>query len=394
MMIPFGTDRPLHRPTVITYWLIALCIGMFLLKVFWSRFDPKVYEGFEDALVLDPQRFSFINLFTYQFLHADVWHLVGNMLFLLVFGPNVEDRLKRWGFLPFYLLGGAIAGGAHCLLEEPVFVNEVVSIIPGAVGASGSIAAVTGAYMILFPLTNIRVVLFFIIIGTFNIPAWIMIVLAIGKDIFLQAAGGGDVAHIAHLGGYAWGIAVSLVLLATRVVPRETYDAFSMMRQAYRRRRFKELATSKAGAPWRAEAPAAIAASTKPPDERETKIAELRAQVHRLHSQGNLDQACEEYVRLVGMTGDTAMHRTAQLDLANHFFARAKHQHADAAYEAFLKRHPADTQVGHVRLMLALINARYLNDPVRAKGFLRELREGDLAGPHKDLAETLRAELG
>src|SRR5690606_10854959 len=123
----------------------------------------------------------------------DWLHVLGNMLILWVFGTSVEDRLTRWWFLAFYLVGGAAAGAAHALLESSP-----------ALGASGAVAAVTGAAIVLFPRSNVKCIVFFFIIGIFNIPAWIFIAFAIAKDIFFAGLGGGNVAYFAHLGGYAY----------------------------------------------------------------------------------------------------------------------------------------------------------------------------------------------
>src|SRR5262249_20133954 len=140
-------------------------------------------------------------LVTHAFLHAGWLHLLGNMVFLWVFGPNVEDRFTRIGVLIFYLVGGAAAGGAHALLEASP-----------ALGAGGAIAAVTGAYIVLFPRTLIKCIVFLIIIGIFQIPAWIFIVLAIAKDMVWVGLPTDNVARFAHLGGYAFGMMVSLFL--------------------------------------------------------------------------------------------------------------------------------------------------------------------------------------
>lgn len=392
VLIPFGTDRSLARPTVVTYWLIGINVAIYLVGVFWDRFDPEGHRAFEELLVLDPNHFAWLGLITYQFLHGGFWHILGNMLFLLVFGPNVEDRLGRIWFPLFYLAAGAIAGGAHCLLENPIYEDGPLRILPSVVGASGAIAGVTGAYIVLFPLTNVRVVLFFMVVGVYHLPAWAFIAFAICKDLIFQGLGADNgVARIAHLGGYAWGVGVSLLLLWTRVLPRETYDLFSMMKHAQRRRAFKELASK--SSPWRSDAGSAVAAA-KAIDPKEAQIADLRAEVHRLHSAGRMNDAGDAYIRLVQLTGEASMHRAAQLDLANHFFAVGRYQPAAEAYDVFNRRFPGDGQTSHVRLMLALISARYLNDPLRAKALLKELREAGLEEPHLELARTLEKELG
>ena len=124
---------------------------------------------------------------------------------MYVFGPNVEDRFGRWWYLTFYLAGGASAGAAQILFS------------PGSViGASGSIAAVTGAYLVFFPRTHIKTLLFFFIIGIFWIPSMWFIGFAIAKDLLFQGFSAGQgVAYMAHLGGYAFGFGISMTLLGS-----------------------------------------------------------------------------------------------------------------------------------------------------------------------------------
>ena len=243
MLFPLGTDRRLTRPTRVTYWLLAINGIAFLWQFLHSSNDPEGYAQIERSLWLVRGDFQFHALITYQFMHAGIVHLLGNMLFLYVFGLNVEDRLGRVGFAFFYIVGGMIAGLAH-ITDSPAPV----------VGASGAISAVTGAFLVLFPRTRLRVLLMFFFIGVFWIPAWWLIALAIAKDLVFQGFAAQDnVARMAHLGGYVYGIAICLCLLWWKVIPRETYDLFSLGHQAKRRREFRGL-TSRGGSPWRGEA--------------------------------------------------------------------------------------------------------------------------------------------
>lgn len=153
-------------------------------------------------------------IFTSMFLHASLLHIGGNMLFLAIFGPAVEDRLGPARFLAFYLIGGVIALGAQ--------VAAGTSSTAPVLGASGAIAAVLGAYILLFPrarvLTLVFIFFFFTII---ELPAALLLALWFALQVVeaeVNGAGsGGGVANFAHIGGFAFGL-----LLIRTFLPRHT----------------------------------------------------------------------------------------------------------------------------------------------------------------------------
>jgi membrane associated rhomboid family serine protease len=320
---------------------------------------------------------------TYMFLHATWLHVLGNMLILWVFGPSVEDRLTRWGYLAFYLVGGMIAGGAHALLE-----------MSPALGASGAVSAVTGAYIVLFPRTNVKCVVFIIIIGIFNIPAWIFILFAIAKDLVFAGFADDNVARFAHLGGYAYGIGISLLLLWRRVLSREPYDLFTIGRQAYRRRQLREATLGRE----KRESQTGVRKVSPEGSRDDGPAARARANVATLLAQDKPDEAGAAYKALVEAHADNpamcTLSRRQQLELANTFFGAGDHEAAAYAYQRFLDAYGRDAEAPRVRLILGLINTRYLNDPIRARQLLSGL-EGVLGDDEqKSLARTLLAELG
>lgn len=388
MFLPIGTDRPRQRPTLITYWLMAINVAVFLVQyALQQNMPPPRYEATLAPYLLWPQasNFRFWQLFTYQFLHADLMHLLGNMLFLFVFGPPVEDRFRRTGFLAFYLVGGVASGAIHML-----FSNNAV------LGASGAISAITGAFLILFPLTHIRILLFFFIIGVYAIPAWFFIAFAIARDLFFQGLGGGDVAYMAHIGGYFYGSLIAVALLALHAIPREPFDLFSIGRQAKRRRDFKSL--THRNSPWRADlpskSPVAAAPGHKPRrNSHDAAINSARAEISTLLAAGEIDAASAKYLALLDKHADATMSRDAQLTIANHLAAQSRRTEAVAAYERFIDRYPADRETPRLKLMIALFSARYLNDPIRASRLLEELRTARLDEAATDLAQQLREEI-
>ncbi|HEX2703376.1 MAG TPA: rhomboid family intramembrane serine protease [Solirubrobacteraceae bacterium] len=157
--------------------------------------------------------------FTGMFLHANILHIAGNMLFLAVFGPTVEDRIGRVRYLGFYLLGGLAALALQVAVDP--------SSSSPTLGASGAIAAVLGAYILLYPrariLTVVILIFFFTIV---DLPAWTMLVLWLAFDGVLGAlgittpfGGGAGVAYYAHIGGFAFGLLVALALVRQRPTP-------------------------------------------------------------------------------------------------------------------------------------------------------------------------------
>src|SRR3712207_6419676 len=155
MILPIRTDSPL-RSTPYTNWLLILAnVAVFIAQVG----SPGLTERFKLSS-FEPGLADFV---TYAFLHGGPAHLLGNMLFLYIFGNNVNDKMGNLGYLAFYLAGGVFAGVGH-VLTQGVSAWESASVM----GASGAVAAVTGAYVVLSPRSNITVL---IIIGTFEIQS-------------------------------------------------------------------------------------------------------------------------------------------------------------------------------------------------------------------------------
>lgn len=333
---------------------MVLCVVVYVGQVILARTDPS--SGVLDALTLRPGHLDeWWTLATYAFLHGSLMHLAGNMLFLWVFGPNVEDRLGRVWYLLFYIAGGACAGLIHSAFSEaPV------------IGASGAIAAVTGAYLVLFPRTVIRTLVLLFVIGVFSIPAVWFIGFQIAWNVFTTGTGSaGNVATMAHLGGYAFGITVSLIALWTGLLDREVYDLFTITRQAKRRRGLR-------GAQQQLEQ-RPLAPVEKPMSE---ALLNDRAEVVRLVNDDEMPLALSAYKRLAERYAekqrDTLFSRRCLYDLANHAFQVGDHQTAADLYERLLAGYPRDPEIADIKLMLGTINARYLNDPVHARRLITE----------------------
>jgi len=194
-MFPLGDENPRRILPIVTWSLIAANALVFV----WEVFTPLSMEfivyryGFIPAMGIN------LRLLTSMFLHADITHIGGNMLYLWVFGDNIEDACGHVSFLLFYLLSG-VAGSLTMLLIEPM------STIP-AIGASGAISGILGAYILLYPHARIRtIVLAFIFIRFIRLPAYILIGFWFLLQFYYGVAGvTTGVAYWAHIGGFVAG---------------------------------------------------------------------------------------------------------------------------------------------------------------------------------------------
>jgi membrane associated rhomboid family serine protease len=222
-MIPIKDNIPTRLFPIVNYALIVVNILVFILMALAGSYQ----ETLVNQLAMIPANFSngisisdILDIFTSMFMHAGFLHLAGNMLYLWIFGDNVEDRLGHLKYLLFYLFGGVIASLAHVITNPN-------SQIP-TVGASGAIAAVLGAYLVLYPRSRI---LTFIPLGFFmqltTIPASIVLGLWFVLQLFsglisLGSADVGGVAFWAHIGGFVVGLVMAKLIARPNPTNPET----------------------------------------------------------------------------------------------------------------------------------------------------------------------------
>lgn len=209
-MIPLRDNIPHNRKPIITVLILAVNVMVFLYELSSGEgLREFVYSyGFvPQSLFLPAGLFLKLKpLFTSIFLHGGWTHLIGNMLFLWIFADNVEDRLGHFNFLVFYIGCGVIASLVHLIMNTH-------SNIP-TVGASGAIAGVLGAYMVMFPNARILTVIpFFIFLHIAEVPAFIFLGIWFIYQFFLGIGSigssiGGGIAFWAHIGGFIAGIAL------------------------------------------------------------------------------------------------------------------------------------------------------------------------------------------
>ena len=295
-------------------------------------------------------------------------HIFGNMFFLYIFGNNVNDRLGNIGYLCFYLAGAVFSAVGH----------TVVSNSP-IVGASGAVAAVTGAYLVLFPQTLITVLYWFLIIGTFNIPAlyFIGFKLIFWDNILERSLP--NVAYDAHLSGYAYGVLAALALVATGLVTGSSYDLWAMIQRWNRRRRYRDVVAGGYDPFTGQTASKQIWAKevTKTPAQRqlEQKIGELRNEIASRIARRNLPAAAELYLELTKLDSSQVLPRQHLLDIANQLASEKRAAESAQAYEQFLNHYGTYEYAEQVELMLGILYSRYLDKPQQAVKHLQAAAE-------------------
>ncbi len=420
MLFPIRTDRPLRTTPVINYLLIAVNVAVFLLTgasverasllmrevMSWSAVAehfPVVNFYLHTA---EPRLEQFI---TSAFLHADIWHLLGNMVFLYVFGNSLEDRLGKVGYLFFYLAGAVLAGLAHVTAESAAADNPLIGGV--MLGASGAVCSVTGAYMALFPMSRVTLLVFMIIVGFIDVPSLWFVLFFFIQDAVQYATRAGSVAYLAHIGGTIYGFLLGMSLLWLRFIPREPYDMLSLLEHRRRRAEFRRL--SKQGYKAWDHQPAAGAgggaggaggSGRKSPiigeaDEpvrvspTEQRVMDKRVEVSRAIAAANWDRAAELYAELLDLDGGQVLSQQQQSDLANQLAHMGRHELAARAYELLLNTFRSLANREQIELILAVIYVRYLARGQRARELLTTALPRLNNVEQKALATSMLAEL-
>lgn len=269
MVLPIGDANPTHRVAVVTWVLLSANVAVFLLlqlplagcdlEVFIYRFAavPRELTGLAPlspgeleqllgacAAEVEEKRIA-LSAVTSMFLHGNLAHLIGNMIYLAVFGPNVEDRLGRGRFVAFYLVGGVAATVAFAAARP-------ATLLP-LVGASGAIAAILGAYLLVFPrarvftlvpfplyllavfLPRVRIRVWLLFVAVVSLPAWLLLAgWFAAQFVAVRSPVTGNVAYEAHVAGFLAGIV--LLLLLDRRRARRGQQPFHPVRTSRRPR--------------------------------------------------------------------------------------------------------------------------------------------------------------
>ncbi len=382
MLIPIRTDYRMSRRPWVNYALVAANVLLFLWSYDWQA--QMVDFQKIDLLMLQPDFPTLGQFFTSMFLHGGWMHLIGNMVFLWVFGNAINDRFGHLGYAAFYLGGGVIAGLGYVLLSGAAPV----------LGASGAISAVTGAYLVLFPRVRVTLLVFFYFITYFQISSIYFLLFQFVWNLWMSlspvlpgARGGGGVAYVAHSAGYVYGIGVAAALLAMRMLPRDVFDLLNLIRNRRRRGKYQRM-VAEGWDPFSRYRPA-----QKPPikpqawveshtveENRPTAAVnremELRRRITQAVERHHMEDALEPYLELVQVAEDPVLPRQQQLDVANQLMATGRYPAAADAYERFLRHYPNYPHRPDIHLMLGVLYGRYLHQYDKAEENLARAVEG------------------
>ncbi len=381
MFVLLGTDLQRRRRPIVTESLIILMMVAYLAVLAIGIIDRALAEQIIDGMALSSRDFQWWQLISYQFAHDSpllpgnehpIWrllHLALNAMCLWVFGGAVEDRMQRPSFACFALLGGVMAGLAH-MLTTPAPV----------IGASGMVGGLAGAFLVLAPRCKVRILVIFILIRIWSVPA----LLVIGFWVALDLAGwaglrDSQVAYAAHLAGYLWGGLTALVLLATSIIQRSDADLIYVLKQWRRRRAWRETVTSKPTSAQQADR----RRSPQPPF-----LAEVRSAMRR----GESDQACDLWISENQQHPEAVLPAQDQLQLANQLQASGKRHDAAQAYQRYLKHYGDSAQAAEVKLLLGLLLTRWLDQQSEAIPLLEQAMQECHDPKRQDLARMLLQE--
>ena len=229
-MLPLSDGLSARRFPVVT---VSLILANFAVWIFYelphlnsSVYHASFYPCTVNGSCHGPEPWG-VSWITAMFMHGSWSHILGNMLFLAIFGKNVEDAFGSLRYLAFYFAGGFVAMLTQTVMTL-LFGSASASTVP-TLGASGAIAAVLGAYFVLYPSSRILTLVFIVpvkISAWFFLGLWFLYQLVEGNfGLFSASANGGGVAFFAHVGGFIFGVLVAVVLTnAGRVVPQD-YNA-------------------------------------------------------------------------------------------------------------------------------------------------------------------------
>lgn len=362
-MIPLGTDR-ITRKTPTTITIVVLNIAIFLLISLGlnaqSTATASKAAEIEQFGVFYPGLQMVLThpwtLVTYAFLHdpSGLSHVAFNMLFLWIFGRAVEDRLGSIWFAVFYIAGAIVAAlGEWFISPAPM------------IGASGAIAAATGAFAALCPRSRVRVLFFFTII---EIPGIVLVLIFVGLDLFGQlgqsvsSTSRGGIAYSAHLFGYAFGMLTMLALLGFGILKRTEFDLFFIMKQMKRRREMRA-AVNQSRSPWVKDVSTLSVATPQATTDVLRAGTPMRRQLSDADAKRELHDAGTRWSR-------------------GEFSAAAN------AWERFAQRYPSHPDSDGALLLAAVTYARKLNDSTRARELAQRLVDRVPAATIETLAQT------
>jgi len=372
MLLPIRTNVRCYRTPYANYAIIAVNVIVFLLSYWPNEQSRELLRPWAERFVFAPAHPFLWQFITYAFLHSGFLHIFGNMFFLYIFGNNVNDKLGHFGYMCFYLAGAVFSAVGHTLINS----NPVM-------GASGAVAAVTGAYLVLFPQTLITIAYWFIFIGTVEVPAiyFIAFKMIILDNVIIRYTANTNVAYDAHLAGYSFGIVSSLFLLATGLLSSSQFDLWAMLKQWNRRRTYRDaIATGYDPYTGMGGTKRITTREIAKPGPDEPQIRQLREDIANSIYQHDLQTAAQQYLNLMSLDSEQILPRQHLLDIANQLASEGEYKSAASVYEKFLTYYANYEHIEQVELMLGIIYSRYLEKPDLALNHLHNA-EKKIADP-------------
>ncbi len=365
MIIPIRTSYRLRRTPWVNYAIIAVNVLLYALGLNASTpgQQTRIMHWMLQADAPTIEQF-----FSCMFLHANLWHLLGNMVFLWVFGNAMNDKFGHAGYLAFYLAGGVLAGVGYLLLAGTAPV----------LGASGAIAAVAGAYLVLLPATDVTLLVWILFLIPVDVSSLYFILFQFVFDFIMTihnttTPGSGGVAYAAHATGYVFGILVAAGLLATKLLSRDDYDLLHLLKAWRRRAEYRRVARggydpfSPTGAMRNVQV---TTVETAPADSASSQEIELRKDIAAACAAHDIPRAAELYLQLDQIAENAVLPQQQQLDVANQLMAVRRYAEAAMTYERFIEHFPHYEFTGDIHLMLGLLYGRYLHQYALAETYL------------------------
>jgi membrane associated rhomboid family serine protease len=368
-IFPYATDAPVYYWPFATLGLIVLNVTIFLAMVTGQIYDVESWIlAYGDGL--HPTQWV-----TSLFMHGGFEHLIGNMLFLWVFGLVVEGKLGWWRFLSCYLGIGAV----QSMLEQIVMLGYTGDV-PGSFGASATIFGLMAMAAVWAPMNDITFFfLLFIRAGTFDVSILMMAAFYTGLELcFAFIFGGGAGSSLLHLSGMALGLPLGIVLLKRGVVDCEGWDLFHVWRGDYGA--FKQEPDLK-------DVSETLAVHQQQRDQRQ--LTDAKSQLREYLRQGNIGAAVSLYGKMRDVRGGLTLDRGELLTIIKGLHAASRWTDSAPFMADLIERFPDGADL--VRVKLAQICVVELQRPGKALELLAKVDAARLPGPQLALAKKIAA---
>lgn len=407
LILPFRTDRPRIRPAYLTISLIVICTVVQVISrlsgeipVSISGEQAEIGRVIAEYGLWGDRPGDILKWFTHMFVHGDELHLIGNMLFLWIFGSLIEDTLRPWGFALLYLGGGILAAVAHVVISAAMGENVSVPMV----GASGAIAAIMGLFMLRFYKTQVEIFYFFgfFFRGTFWIQSVWALAIWIGLEVldgFLTAGSGSGVAHWAHVGGFAAGLAAAPFVGGISAAKKEyiTDDPETNVEYVRRSEGVAQAEKALKADPGNAYLMRRLAQAQRHAGDYEEATSTFQRCVYRFASRNMMPQAVEVYLELIDYNDAAVLPPEIQLKLAQ-ALEPLKLSHAVWSYQVLAQKHPTRPEGEHALLRLAALYSQSLGQPDQAMRclheFLARYPHSQWSAEARQAYETLKLQLG